>query len=167
MKRAVATALACALLAAGGCSSLEGAPAPVSARSGGGEALAGYLAKLRTMNETALSAEAARQKSLASREPGDLARVRAALALSLAPHADESEILALVEPVAGRQNAPADLRGMASFLQAMATDRRRLRESAEKQAGRQGVALTVDMPVLGRLYEYEGTFEYRVEPEGG
>jgi hypothetical protein len=42
----------------------------------------------------------------------------------------------------------------------------RLRESAEKQAGRQRVALTVDMPVLGRLYEYEGTFEYGVEPEG-
>ncbi|MFD5226724.1 DUF4166 domain-containing protein [Microbacterium sp. NPDC058342] len=36
----------------------------------------------------------------------------------------------------------------------------RLRESAEKQAGRQRVRLTVDMPVIGRVYEYEGTFVY-------
>jgi hypothetical protein len=41
----------------------------------------------------------------------------------------------------------------------------RLRESAEKQAGLQRVALTVDMPLLGRVYEYEGTFEYRIESE--
>lgn len=41
----------------------------------------------------------------------------------------------------------------------------RLRESAEKQAGRQRVSLTVDMPLIGRLYEYAGTFEYRIEPE--
>lgn len=41
----------------------------------------------------------------------------------------------------------------------------RLRESAEKQAGRQRVSLTVDMPVIGRLYEYEGVFGYRVEED--
>lgn len=41
----------------------------------------------------------------------------------------------------------------------------RLRESAEKQAGRQRVSLTVDMPLIGRLYEYEGTFSYAVEPD--
>lgn len=41
----------------------------------------------------------------------------------------------------------------------------RLRESAEKQSGRQRVALTVDMPILGRLYEYEGVFEYRIHPD--
>lgn len=39
----------------------------------------------------------------------------------------------------------------------------RLRESAEKQAGRQRVALTVDMPLFGRIYEYEGVFTYRLE----
>lgn len=39
----------------------------------------------------------------------------------------------------------------------------RLRESAEKQSGRQRVSLTVDMPLLGRLYEYAGTFSYRIE----
>lgn len=41
----------------------------------------------------------------------------------------------------------------------------RLRESAEKQAGRQRVSLTVDMPVIGRLYEYEGTFSYAVHED--
>lgn len=41
----------------------------------------------------------------------------------------------------------------------------RLRESAEKQAGRQRVSLTVDMPLLGRLYEYEGVFGYRLEED--
>ncbi|UNK71856.1 DUF4166 domain-containing protein [Microbacterium sp. H1-D42] len=39
----------------------------------------------------------------------------------------------------------------------------RLRESAEKQAGRQRVSLTVDAPLLGRLYEYQGVFTYRLE----
>jgi len=41
----------------------------------------------------------------------------------------------------------------------------RLRESAEKQAGRQRVSLTVDLPILGRLYEYEGTFSYAVHQD--
>lgn len=41
----------------------------------------------------------------------------------------------------------------------------RLRESAEKQAGRQRVALTVDMPLIGRIYEYEGVFSYRLEAD--
>lgn len=41
----------------------------------------------------------------------------------------------------------------------------RLRESAEKQAGRQRVSLTVDMPVVGRLYEYEGTFGYAIRDD--
>lgn len=41
----------------------------------------------------------------------------------------------------------------------------RLRESAEKQAGRQRVSLTVDLPILGRLYEYEGTFSYAIHED--
>jgi hypothetical protein len=41
----------------------------------------------------------------------------------------------------------------------------RLRESAEKQAGRQRVSLTVDLPVIGRLYEYEGTFGYAIHED--
>jgi hypothetical protein len=30
--------------------------------------------------------------------------------------------------------------------------------------GRQHVALTLDLPLVGRIYEYAGAFEYRVEP---
>jgi hypothetical protein len=30
--------------------------------------------------------------------------------------------------------------------------------------GRQHVALTLDAPLLGRIYEYSGAFAYRVEP---
>lgn len=41
----------------------------------------------------------------------------------------------------------------------------RLRESAEKQAGRQRVSLTVDLPIIGRLYEYEGTFSYAIHED--
>lgn len=41
----------------------------------------------------------------------------------------------------------------------------RLRESAEKQAGVQRVELTVDAPLIGRLYEYTGTFTFRIERE--
>ena len=48
---------------------------------------------------------------------------------ALLPQADETEILALVEPVAKR-DAPAPVKAMASFLQAQALERRRLRESA-------------------------------------
>ncbi|HUQ28434.1 MAG TPA: hypothetical protein VM051_07565, partial [Usitatibacter sp.] len=49
--------------------------------------------------------------------------------VSLLPQADEAELLALVEPVAKR-DAPAPVKAMASFLQAQALERRRLRESA-------------------------------------
>lgn len=38
----------------------------------------------------------------------------------------------------------------------------RLRESAEKRAGHQRVSLTVDVPLIGRIYEYEGVFTYGI-----
>src|SRR5262249_36775354 len=82
------------------------------------------------MDETKLAAEAARQRTLASRDASDLARVKAALALSLAPHADEADILALVDPVAPRPGARGEVPPTASFLQAMATERPPLKESA-------------------------------------
>lgn len=125
MRRVAFVLLAFSLAA---CSHIESA-VPAFAPPAG-ETLASYMERLHAMNEQALAAEAARQRRIAAANAGDLARVRAALALSLAPHSDENEILALVEPVVSRRDAPADVRGMASFLQAMATDRRRLRESA-------------------------------------
>ncbi|MGO4679409.1 DUF4166 domain-containing protein [Microbacterium sp. 2MCAF23] len=41
----------------------------------------------------------------------------------------------------------------------------RLRESADDAVGAQRVALTVDMPLLGRIHEYAGTFQYRIEED--
>ena len=98
--------------------------------TGGGTELGAYLENLRGMNETNLTAEAARQRSAAQRDTSDLARVKAALALTLAPHADEADILALVDPVVARRGTRGEVPAMASFLQAMALERRRLKESA-------------------------------------
>ncbi|HEX3098145.1 MAG TPA: hypothetical protein VHQ02_10530 [Usitatibacter sp.] len=134
MRIAAVVALALSLA---GCSAIErlmpGTAEPAAAPAQGSE-LAAYVASLRGASESRLASEAARQREAAAREPGDVARVKAAIALSLAPHADESEVLALVEPVAARASAPAEVRGMASFLQVMAQERRRLRESAAAAA---------------------------------
>ncbi len=104
------------------------APAPVasSTAKSSAEELIAYLARIRNMGESALAAEAARQK----REANDLARVKAALALSLTVQSEESDILALVDAPARKENIDADVRAMASFLQTLATERRRLKESA-------------------------------------
>ena len=41
----------------------------------------------------------------------------------------------------------------------------RLREGRDAESGRQRVELTIDAPLVGRLYEYTGTFTYRIEKE--
>ena len=133
MRRALA---AFALLA--GCSVLEPAvpgsgsaagPAPVRAaptpRATTAAELMAYLGRIRSMSESQLAAEAARQR----KAEDDVSRVKAGIALTLA-HAEESEIVALVEPIAKRPAADPDARAMAGFLQVLAADRRRLRESA-------------------------------------
>jgi hypothetical protein len=100
-----------------------------SPRSNSDDLLA-YVSRLRAMNESALGAEATRQKAAAARDNSDATRVRAALALSLAPQADDSDVLALVDPIVKRDNADPGVRVMASVLQAFAQERRRLRENA-------------------------------------
>jgi hypothetical protein len=129
VRRACGVLLACAL---SGCAmvdrvapSSEASPAVPAARTNA-EELVAYLARLRTLGDSALAAEAARQR----KESGDLARVKAAMALSLSPQAEESDILALVDPAVRRENADRDVRAMASFLHVLATERRRLKESA-------------------------------------
>lgn len=93
--------------------------------------LAAYMARLSALGDAGLSGEARRQRQVAGRAAApDLERVKAAMALTMAQHAEEGEILALVEPVARKQQNDASVRAMASFLQAIALDRRRLRESA-------------------------------------
>lgn len=102
---------------------------PVAAAAAGrtqADEIVAYLAHLRGMGEPALAAEAARRR----REGNDASHVKAALALSLSAQADEGEVLALVEPVAKKDNGSRDLKAVASFLQAQMIERRRLRESA-------------------------------------
>ena len=135
MKAVVATCFVAALLA--GCATVEKAipqalrprpavePAPTT-----GTELVAYLARLRGMNERALTQEATRQRELSRGSPSDLAQVKIAIALSLTQPADDAEILALVDPVARDPGAEDDLRAMASFLQVQASERRRLKESA-------------------------------------
>ena len=113
--------------------SADATPAvPATATRSNAEELVAYLARLRNLSDGALAAEAARQK----REAGDLAKVKAALALTLAPQAEEGDILALVEPTAKKENVDRDVRAMASFLQVLATERRRLKESAAAAGAR-------------------------------
>jgi hypothetical protein len=109
------------------------APQPAHARTAtrsNPDELLAYVSRLRGMSESALGAEATRQRAAAARDGSDAARVRAALALSLAPQGEDSEVLALVDPVVKRDNADATVRLMASVLQAFAQERRRLRENA-------------------------------------
>lgn len=41
----------------------------------------------------------------------------------------------------------------------------RLTEGFDEESGRQRIELTVDLPLLGRIYEYGGMFSYRVEED--
>jgi hypothetical protein len=92
--------------------------------------LLAYVGRLTGLRESALPAEAARQRELLQRDASDLTRVKAALALALASPGDDAELHALVDPVARASGGDADVRSMASFLQALAAERRRARESA-------------------------------------
>ena len=135
MKR-IAPAMIATVLASG-CTTIEKlVPVPVLWPPGGpsatalSEDLLDYMARLRAMNEGALAAEATRaRQAAAARDASDVARVKAAMALTLTPQADEAEVITLLEPVA-RRDAAAPVKAMASFLQANALERRRLRESA-------------------------------------
>ena len=102
--------------------------------SSSADELVAYLDRIRVLGESALATEATRQRNAAQRDGSDMSRVKAALALALSREAEEGDILTLVEPVARRASADADLKAMASFLQSLAGDRRRLRESATAAA---------------------------------
>lgn len=98
---------------------------------GSADEISAYLARLRGMNEAALAAEATRQKRAASaKDAGDMQRLRAAIALSLSPQGEDSEVAALAEPIAKREGADANVRAMASFVLLFSAERRRLREAA-------------------------------------
>jgi hypothetical protein len=84
------------------------------------------------MSESALAAEATRHK----RDTSDLGKVKAAMALSLSPQSEDSDILALVDAAVKKENGDRDVRAMASFLHNLATERRRLKESAAAAGAR-------------------------------
>jgi len=117
------------------------APAPAADRSasrthGAGEELLAYLGRLAAMRESELPAEAARLRDLLQRDPSEVTRIKAALAWSLASPSDDAELHALVDPVARASGGDADVRSMASFLQALAAERRRAKESAAAASAR-------------------------------
>ena len=141
----IAAAL-CLALSLAGCALLDklapppaaktaAAPAPAPASPGGtinpAEELMAYLARLKSLNETALNAEATRQRQAAQKDASDVSRLKAAMALTIAAQAEESEILAFVDPLAKKDaRGDPEVRAMASFLQGIALERRRLKESA-------------------------------------
>ena len=107
--------------------------APAGASSA--EELVAYLSRLKSLNESALNAEVTRQRQAAQKEPSDLARVKAAMALTISAQGDEADVLALVEPLTKNRSDP-DVRAMASFLHGIALERRRLKESAAAAGAR-------------------------------
>jgi hypothetical protein len=113
-----------------GSPAVNGAAAPAAPAQSYAEDLMSYLGRLRTMNESALAGEAARMR----RDASDLARVKAALAMTLSSQSDEGEIIELVEPVARKPGA-SDVRAMAALLNANAQERRRLKQRAANTAG--------------------------------
>ncbi|WP_217181871.1 DUF4166 domain-containing protein [Streptomyces sp. AC495_CC817] len=58
------------------------------------------------------------------------------------------------------------LRGLRLRLPPFLAPRVRLRERFDDATDRQRVSLTVDVPVVGRVYEYDGDFTYRLEKQG-
>ena len=131
----------------GGCSFLDklaersATSAPVSPSTAWNvspaEELVSYLARLKSLNETALTAEAARQKQSLQKDSSDVARVKAAMAYTLSPQAEETEVLALVDPLVKKEaRSEPEVRAMASFLQGIAHERRRLKESAAAAGAR-------------------------------
>jgi len=92
--------------------------------------LVAYLARLRDLDETGLTLEATRQREFIKLQPGDVGRLKLALALC-ALQIEESEILMLVEPLTREpRGIDPDVRAMASFLQHQTVERRKLKETA-------------------------------------
>jgi hypothetical protein len=123
-----ALASACSFIPQASAPSRPAVPAVVRAPTTS-EKLVAYLATIRAMDEAALAAEAARSRTGMELQPGDFARVELAMVLIASPQSDEAEILAVLSP-ALRDTPPVDtdLRAMAGFLHAIATERRKLRE---------------------------------------
>ena len=143
----LAAPIAASALLATACSLLPGTQAPGAAPATtkapsffaaprSAEDLLAYLARLRSLNDSGLAAEAARQRQLIQRDSSDLARVKAGLAIAMAHPGEDVELAGLVDPIARRDGGDADVKTMASFLHFLAAERRRQRESAAALATR-------------------------------
>ena len=140
MRYAAALALSIALAGCAVPADPATAPVPVVtrstyARTAAAQDMLAYMGRLAALREPALAAEATRQREQVQRDGSDLARVKAAIALMLSG-GEESEIVTLVEPVARAAGGDGDVRSMASFLQVVAAERRRAKESAAAAAVR-------------------------------
>jgi len=133
---ALALACACTPVAPPVSGSVPPAPPPPRDPSAADELVA-YLARLHGLDEAALAAEAARQRDFARTLPSEVNRLKLALALAAAPQSDEADIVTLVEPLVRESHGiDPDVQAMASFLQAMVLERRRLKESAATAGNR-------------------------------
>ena len=112
------------------------APPPPKGPTSADELVA-FLSRLRSLDEAGLATEAARQREFARQAPSDLNRLKVAIALTAASQSEDADIVALVEPLAKEtQGTDPDVRAMASFLQGIVVERRRLKESAVAAANR-------------------------------
>jgi len=132
MRRAFLPVLLAATIA--GCALAPSTPPPTPVRAPAApataERLLASLARMIAMDGQSLAAEAAKAREAAERGIDPFARVEAALALSMAAAPDDDQVLALVAPVlAAYPPAEKEIRAMAGFLQAIASDRRKLRDS--------------------------------------
>lgn len=99
--------------------------------------LVAYLARLRTLDEAGLAGEAARQREFARQTPSAVNRLKVALALAAAPQSEDADIATLIEPLTKEtQGTDPDVRSVASFLQGIVVERRRLKESAAAAGNR-------------------------------
>jgi len=141
MRRALVTAALAAALS--GCALLDPAPpavavaVPAPRAPSTADELVAYLAHLRTLDDPAVILEVSRQRELARQAPNGLNRVKLGLALAATPQGDDADLIAAVESLARDPTPPdSDLQAMASFLQHLAIERRRLKEGATAAGAR-------------------------------
>lgn len=99
------------------------------------ESIMAYVLKVRNMGNSVLTDEIQRQREMLARERTDLHRLKLAVLLIQSGSTEETEVLALVEPVTQEQADP-NLRALAVLLHTTATERRKTRESLLAAQGR-------------------------------
>jgi hypothetical protein len=73
-----------------------------------------------------------------------------------------AELLAVVEEGALRMRSGSVRLGVIRIPR-FVSPRVSLLERFDEPSGRQHVSLTLDLPVIGRIYEYSGSFDYAIQ----